>query len=221
MENFDLYESNIRGVPLFRGISDEQLSPLLEQLKANIKTFQEGDYISLEDDSIAHIGIILKGRVDMIKEDVWGHRTVFVRMRPYELFGESFACGLEQKSTVTFVSEETSVVLFVGYQNILKLGRKSQILENLTHLLSEKNVRLMEKIEVISKPTLREKISTFLWIQSRRQKSKYVEIHMKRSEWADYLCANRSSLARELVLMKEEGLIDFDRNIFFIKDLMK
>ena len=44
---------------------------------------------------------------------------------------------------------------------------------------------------------------------------------MKRSEWADYLCANRSSLARELVLMKEEGLIDFDRNIFFIKDLMK
>ena len=86
MENFDLYESNIRGVPLFRGISDEQLSPLLEQLKANIKTFQEGDYISLEDDSIAQIGIILKGRVDMIKEDVWGHRTVFVRMRPYELF---------------------------------------------------------------------------------------------------------------------------------------
>jgi DNA-binding MarR family transcriptional regulator len=35
-------------------------------------------------------------------------------------------------------------------------------------------------------------------------------------EWAEYLCADRSALTRELAKMKEEGLIDYQRNFFEI-----
>jgi DNA-binding MarR family transcriptional regulator len=35
-------------------------------------------------------------------------------------------------------------------------------------------------------------------------------------ELAEYLCVDRSALTRELVKMKDEGLIDYDRNCFRI-----
>ena len=37
-----------------------------------------------------------------------------------------------------------------------------------------------------------------------------------RVEWAEYLCADRSALTRELAKMKEEGILDYQRNIFEI-----
>ena len=57
-----------------------------------------------------HIGIVLSGAVDMIKEDLWGNKTLLVRMRKNELFGETFACGNDSRSTVAF-HVETVVLL--------------------------------------------------------------------------------------------------------------
>ena len=34
---------------------------------------------------------------------------------------------------------------------------------------------------------------------------------------ADYLSVNRSAMTRELSKMKEEGILDFDKNTFLIK----
>jgi len=34
---------------------------------------------------------------------------------------------------------------------------------------------------------------------------------------AQFLCTNRSAMTRELSQLKEEGIIDFDRNTFILK----
>ena len=72
----------------------------------------------------------------------------------------------------------------------------------------------MQKVEVISKKTLREKIMAYLSIHATAQGTQYFEIPLGRVELADYLCADRSALTRELSNMQNEGLIDFDRNTF-------
>ena len=74
----------------------------------------------------------------------------------------------------------------------------------------------MEKIEVTSKKSLREKILAYLSIQSQRNNSTYFEIPLGRVELAEYLCADRSALTRELNNMRNEGIIDFDKNTFRI-----
>ena len=71
-----------------------------------------------------------------------------------------------------------------------------------------------EQIEIVSKKTLREKILCYLSLQAQRQNSRYIEIPFGRIAWAEYLCADRSALTRELVKLKKEGLIDFHRNMF-------
>ena len=41
-----------------------------------------------------------------------------------------------------------------------------------------------------------------------------MELPLGRIELADYLCVDRSALTRELVKMKEDGILDYDKNAF-------
>ena len=75
---------------------------------------------------------------------------------------------------------------------------------------------LKGKIEVVSKKTLREKILSYLSQEAQKQDSRYFEIPLGRLELADYLCTDRSALTRELGKMRQEGLIDYDKNLFRI-----
>ena len=67
-----------------------------------------------------------------------------------------------------------------------------------------------------TKKTLREKILSYLSVQSQRCGKTYFEIPLGRVELANYLCAHRSALTRELNTMRDEGIIDFDKNTFRI-----
>lgn len=89
-----------------------------------------------------------------------------------------------------------------------------QLIENMVTMLADKNAQLMKKLQVTSKKTLRKKILTFLSFQSQRSKNSNFSLSLNRTELADYVCANRTALARELARMKKDGLIDFDHNTF-------
>ena len=92
-----------------------------------------------------------------------------------------------------------------------------KLTQNMFNLIAEKNANLMEKIEVSTKRTVREKILAYLSIQAQKSDSAYIQLPLTRTELAAYIGANRSAMTRELALMKEEGLIDFDKNTFVLK----
>ncbi len=209
------------GSPLFKGIKEEDLNAMLSCIGYHIGTFQKGEIVAFEDENIRHIGILLSGAVDMIKEDLWGNKTMLVRMRKDELFGETFACGEDNLSVVTFLVSEDARILFMPFDRVMHSCTMAckfhhRLIENMVHIIANKNRDLMRKMEVISKRTLREKILAYLSIQAQLHDARYFEIPLGRVEWAEYLCADRSALTRELVKMKEDGLIDYDRNCFRI-----
>lgn len=75
----------------------------------------------------------------------------------------------------------------------------------------------MEKIEIMSRPTLREKIMSYISMIAQHQKSRYIHLPLSRIEMAEFIGANRSAMTRELTRMKEEQIIDFDGNVFIIR----
>jgi CRP-like cAMP-binding protein len=89
-----------------------------------------------------------------------------------------------------------------------------RLIENMVRIIARKNRELMRKVEVVSKRSIREKLLAYLSIQAQVQDSDYLQIPMGRVELAEYLCVDRSALTRELAKMKEEGLIDYDKNCF-------
>ena len=207
--------------PLFSGINPQELKAMLSCIGYHIGTFQKGDIVAFEEAHIRHIGIVLSGAVDMVKEDLWGSKTMLVRMRRDELFGETFACGSDSQSVVTFLVSEDARILFLPFDRVMHSCTMAcrfhhRLIENMVSVIAGKNRDLMRKVEVVSKRTIREKLLAYLSIQAQVQESRYLQIPMGRVELAEYLCVDRSALTRELAKMKEDGLIDYDKNCFRI-----
>lgn len=206
-------------IRLFDGIREDDRIPMLGCIGYHEACFSKGEVVALEGENLKHIGIILSGCVDMIKEDLWGNKTMLLRLRKNELFGETFACGDDSMAVVTFVVSENARILFLPFNRVMHSCTMAcafhhRLIENMVRIIANKNRDLMQKVEVVSKRTIREKILAYLSIQAQRQQTRYFEIPLGRLELADYLCVDRSALTRELAKMKEDGLIDFDRNCF-------
>lgn len=207
--------------PLFEGIQALDLQVMLNCIGYYVKKYNKNETIALEEEHISYVGIVLKGAVDMIKEDLWGNKTLIARMHEKELFGETFACGEDTLSVVTFAVPKETTILFLPFDKVMHTCSRTckfhqQLIENMVRLIANKSRDLMRKVEVISKKSLREKIMTYLSIQAQANGTKYFELPLGRIELADYLCADRSALTRELANMKAEGLIDYDKNMFRI-----
>ena len=207
--------------PLFEGIGPDDVQAMLGCIGYHIGTYQKGEMIGFEEEHIQHIGIILSGAVDMIKEDLWGNRIMLVRMGQGELFGETFACSADTLSVVTFQASEDAEILFLPFKRVMHTCNMTcvfhhRLIENMVRVIARKNRDLIQKVEVVSKKTLREKILAYLSLQAQLNGTKYFEVPLGRVELAEYLCADRSALTRELSNMRADGLIDYDKNVFRI-----
>ena len=211
-----LYEIN---TPLFDGIRPDERKVMLHCIGYHIRSFRKGDIVAFEEENIKHIGIVISGAVDMIKEDIWGNKTMLVRSSKDAVFGETFACGDDSLSVVTFAVHEDAKILFIPFNRVMHSCAMScdfhhRLIENMVRIIANKNKELMRKVEIVSKRTIREKLLAYLSIQAQAQESRYFEIPLGRVELAEYLCVDRSALTRELAKMQEEGLIDYHRNCF-------
>lgn len=205
--------------PLFDGICPEDRKAMLGCIGYHIGTFRKGDIVAFEEENIKHIGILLSGSVDMIKEDLWGNKTMLVRVGKDEMFGETFACGEDNLSVVTFMVSEDAQILFIPFDRVMHSCTMAcefhhRLIENMVRIIANKNRDLIRKVEVVSKRTIRERLLAYLSIQAQAQGARYFEIPLGRVELAEYLCVDRSALTRELVKMKAEGIIDYHRNCF-------
>ena len=192
---------------------------MLNCIGYRLSTYSKGEIISAEGESLRNIGIILSGRVDIVKEDLWGNRTVLVHMEKDGLFGETFVCGADSMSVVNYEVSEDAKILFMDFERAMHSCNNTcpfhhTLIENMVGIIAEKNRALMRKVEVISKRNLREKILAYLSIQAQQNNSRYFEVPLGRVELAEFLCVDRSALTRELSKMKSEGIIDFDKNCF-------
>ena len=205
--------------PLFEGIDPEDRMAMLGCTGYHIASFKKGDIVAFEAENIKHIGVVISGAVDMIKEDIWGNKTMLVRARRNDVFGETFACGSDNLSVVTFRVSEDAQILFMPFDRAMRNCTMAcqfhhRLIENMVRVIANKNRDLMRKVEAVSKRSIREKLLSYLSVQAQTQGKRYFEIPLGRVELAEYLCVDRSALTRELVKMREEGLIDYDRNCF-------
>lgn len=205
--------------PLFQNISKMNLKPLLKCMSPFVKSYEKGNYITHSGQSINCIGVVLCGKVQMVKEDVWGNKSILALMPEKSIFGETFICSKSYNSTVSFQAASDCTVLYISFDKILHSCTKacefhSRLINNMVILIAQKNIQLMEKVEITSKKTLREKILSYLSLQAQRNNNLYFTIPLSRIELADYLCADRSALTRELSRMKAEGIVDYYKNTF-------
>jgi CRP-like cAMP-binding protein len=80
---------------------------------------------------------------------------------------------------------------------------------------------LDKKIEHISAKNIRGRISSYLLDTYIQSGDKAFTLTMKRHELADYLNIPRPSLSREMGLMRDDGIIEFEGSRITVNDMLK
>jgi len=204
---------------LFKGIHKSEISNVLQCLHSNIKKYRKGDIILLSGTKVQSLGIVLEGSIQIVREDVSGNRMMIASLTKGEIFAETFACGENDVSPVSVYASEITTVLWISIKRIVNpcsmvCNFHSSIIMNLLELMAKKNLYLNQKLELLSKRSIRDKIMLFLELEFNKKGSEVIFLSLNRNELADYLCVDRSALSRELSKLKKEGIIDFNKNQF-------
>ncbi len=210
--------------PLFQGIDAKDLPHMLNCLNSKKRRFGKGSFIFMAEESPPKIGIMLSGRAQVIKENYAGDRTIIDEILSGDIFGEVFACMGLNKIPVSVVTTEISDVLFLNAQRVAETCHSAcefhhKLILNLLSVIAGKNALLNVKMSYITHKTIRGRLMAFLYDHADRAQSDKFSIPYNRNELADYLCADRSAISRELSKMKQEGIIDYDKNIFLLKSV--
>ncbi len=211
---------NLKDLPLFEGMSLEEMGEVLSKVNVVVKRFFKYDSIVLAGDYVDHVCILINGNVQMVKEDILGDKTILANISAGSLFAETFFGRSYDHSIVSFFAMENCEILMLPFKKFFDTLDGSlaikKLLSNFVSIMADNNIRLVEKTEILCKKSLRSKILAYLEYETRYLEEKKITIPFNRTDLANYLDADRSALTRELSRMRQEGLIDFEKNTFVL-----
>lgn len=204
---------------LFEGMELQEIETLVGCLRPVQRTYQKNEVIWQEGDHVHTVGLVVEGKVLILRDDFWGNRSILGEAAAGGLFGESYACAPGQPVTVSVLAAEDCTVVFLEIAQALAVCGQAcsfhlRMIQNLMQILAQKNLMLSRKIDHISRRSTREKLLAFLSYHAQEQGSATFDIPFNRQELADYLSVDRSALSQELGRMKRDGLVEFTRSHF-------
>ncbi|HZX45664.1 MAG TPA: Crp/Fnr family transcriptional regulator [Clostridia bacterium] len=210
----------LRESTLFKGFGNADMSRLLAGTRYRVSAYSRNQVIALEGDDASSVGIVLEGIIEVQKIYPSGRAITISRLSRGDIFGEAIIFSRKKIYPATIVSTGSSRVLFLSGADILRLCATNAIfLNNFMGILSNKVLMLNERLKNLSYQTIREKIASYLAEEYKKQKNLKLKMLVSRREMAEQFGIPRPSLSRELVSMKKDGLIDFDRQTITILDI--
>jgi CRP-like cAMP-binding protein len=215
MKNF----SALKQSPLFQGVSEEELSSLVKCLGCTWRSYGKGEAVCLAGDFVREIGIVVSGRVHLVKDDAWGNSNIIAEISTGEMFAEAVVCGGVGVLPATVVAAADAEVCFMDFQRVISTCSSAcmfhtLLIRNMIGVFARKNIMLAGKMEHITKRTTREKLLSYLSEQSKLRGGRSFEIQFDRQGLADYLSVERSALSAEMSRLKTERIINYRKSHF-------
>lgn len=209
----------LKSTKLFSGVGEEDIIAMLSCLGARLLTYKKGEYVLRQGERLSDILVLVEGNLHIQKDDYWGTRSILGQIAVGEIFGEAYASPESGMLLYDVIAVEDSSVFFFDVKRIISTCSSacrfhSMVVQNLFFAISEKNRGLVQKLDHMSKRTTREKLLSYLSEESRKQNSANITIPFNRQQLADYLSVDRSAMSNELSKMRDEGLLEFEKNRF-------
>ena len=213
------YIPMIKKSDIFAGVQEHEIEAMLGCLQTTVRHFKKGEYVFQQGDSLDCLTLLLEGKMLIQQDDYWGNRSIINMILPGEMFGEAYATPQSGTLTNDVLATENSAVIFFDVKQILTVCSSAcrfhtTVIRNLFFAISEKNRKLVKKIMFISKRTTKEKLIAYLSEEARQHKNNTFSIPFNRQQLADFLSVDRSAMSNELCKMRDEGMIEFEKNRF-------
>lgn len=209
----------LKNTQLFAGVSESEVATMLSCLDARMQHYKKGEYVFRQGEHLHQITVLLEGNLYIQRDEYWGTRSIVNRITVGEMFGEAYMAPESGVILNDVVAVENSTVIFFDVRRIITTCSSacrfhSMVVQNLFFAISEKNRRLVQKLAHISKRSTRDKLISYLSDEAKRQNSSRFTIPFNRQELADFLSVDRSAMSNELCKMRDEGMLNFEKNRF-------
>lgn len=205
---------------MFRNLNKNEINALISTVPYNISNYQKNDIIAIEEDDCTSLGIILSGNVEIHKPFPSGKIVTINNFESGNVFGEALVFSGRHKYPATIISSNETEIMYIKKEDIIKLMRTDdRVLNNFVSVLSNRILMLNDRITNLSYDTVRKKVANLILVEYSKQKNKLLTLPFCRKKMAELLNIPRPSLSRELIKMKEEGIIDYHKNKLKIIDM--
>jgi CRP-like cAMP-binding protein len=213
----------LTGTVLFRGLSANEAQTMLSCLGSFEREYSKGELICRAGECVENMGLVLTGGVNIFIDDIWGNSTILGQAAPGELFAETYACIPGEPLMVNVEAGRQSTVLFLNASKLLTTCKSacpyhSRLIRNLLQISAMKNLSLSRRSLHTSPRSIRGRLVSYLSEQARRGGSREFTIPFDRQQLADYLGVDRSAMSHELGKMRSEGILEFERSRFSLKE---
>ena len=215
------YITTLKKSKLFAGLGEDEISAMLSCLSARLQTYKKGEYVLRQGTHLSDITILVEGSLHIQKDDYWGNRSILGQIAAGEIFGEAYVAPENGILLNDVVAIEDSAVIFFDVKKIITTCSSAcrfhtMVVQNMFFTISEKNKKLVQKLDHMSKRSTREKLLSYLSEEAQKQNSSAFTIPFNRQQLADFLSIDRSAMSNELSKMRKEGLLEFEKNSFHL-----
>ena len=214
---------NLSNTQLFRGLEEAEITSLLGCLNATTRSFQKGEVILSEGNITENIGILLSGLAVISCNDIWGNTSILGHVAPGSVFSEAYSCISAEPMLVTVSAAEDTSILFMNVGRVLATCTNAcpfhtSLVRNLLTVCAHKNLQLSQRIQHTSAKPIRGRLMSYFSECAKRAGSNSFLIPYNRQQLADYLNVDRSTMCNELSKMQKDGIIEYSKNQFLLKD---
>lgn len=195
---------------LFKNVSEEEFLKMEKCFNMKRLSFKKDQTILSNTKNAGTVGIVIEGTVELIRIDYMGTRTILAEYEQGDVFGDVFSniSGGE----ISIISKVDSEIIFLDYDHLINRCKKNcsyhnTVIQNMIEILSKRIFIQNERIEILTKRSIRDKLLEYFNTLSKKTRSKTIYLPFTYTDLADYLSIDRASMMREIKNLKDDQMI--------------
>ncbi|MCI5774063.1 MAG: Crp/Fnr family transcriptional regulator [Erysipelotrichaceae bacterium] len=179
---------------------------LAQNNEIKVKTFRKEEIITNFLTNRNYIYFVLSGSCSLYRYTRNGDMVFLQRYERYDSFGDCFH-NIELNSELSVVANNKVSVFYFDYDEIIADERYVHLRPVLCEACILQLRKLNERVEILAKKTIRDRILAYFDILSKRSIIKEFELPMSYTQLSAFLGVDRSAMMRELKQLEEDRII--------------
>ncbi|HHT83238.1 MAG: Crp/Fnr family transcriptional regulator [Christensenellales bacterium] len=216
----------IRKNCLFDDFSDKEINTLFDCMKGRIVMKSKGMLIAKEDSKAEEICIVLEGTLLKFITKLNGEKEPVGMLSQGEMFGMEQFYLEDKRIGFNVVAASEVSLLYLQTNSIVTMCEKAcpchqKLIHKALQYLSRRIEDLQNNNNYITIKGMRLKIAQLIYDKYLEQNSLQLSLGMDRNEMAAFLNVSRPSMSREMMRMRDEGIMEFWKDKITIKNIQK
>ena len=207
--NLELFKQ----IDLVKSFDANQLESLLQAKGNKVNSYERNNIVHFVGDICENLEIILSGEVAVERIDESGKLMTIAEFFDGDILGGNLLFSKNPCYPMTVTAKKPTIILEISKRRLFDLFASSlDFLKSYLAYISDHSVILGDRIKHYVNRTIRECIISYLDYESKKQESSTIKLTISKKALAERIGVQRTSLSRELAKMRNEGLIEFDKN---------